>query len=142
MPQTMIEHVTYINMIPGVTPPPVINVGQGDDGFSIALFPVCVSRGIIPKYPAPVTSDAELDYVFPRTGSSATVKVRGIRSDGTTYTANASLGSGVECFVVTGDKQMTSVAGDMICEIVLIGSDNLTVLTSENFTLRIEKAAK
>ena len=141
MPAELIVHKTYINMIPGVSPPPVINVSQYDDGFAILLYPVAVSRGVIPKYPAPVASDTPLNYIFPTGVLHPTVEVRGTKTDGNGYSAAAAYNGANDAFYIAGNKQMTAVAGDNIFEVVVTADDGETELATANFILRVEKAA-
>ena len=141
MPAELIKHMSYINMIPGVSPPPVINVSQYDDGFRIIFYPVAVSRGIIPKYPAPVSSDVDLYDIFPTNLLNPTLEVRGTKTDGNGYSAQASYSTANDAFIITGNKQMTAVAGDNIFEVVVTGDDGETELATANFILRVERAA-
>ena len=69
--------------------------------------------------------------------SGTTAAIRGTKPDGNGYSANAVLSDNV--VTVTGDQQMTVVAGKAIFEITLY-NDNKELNTA-NFILHIERAA-
>ena len=69
--------------------------------------------------------------------SGTTAAIRGTKPDGNGYSADASLNENV--VTVTGDQQMTAVAGKSIFELTLYKNDK--ELSTANFILNVEKAA-
>lgn len=68
-----------------------------------------------------------------------TARIRGRKPDGNVYTAECVLDTGLNRVAVTGDVQITAVAGDAVFEIVLY-KDNKELAT-KNFIVRVERAA-
>ena len=112
-----ITYETRLNMTPGDYPP-IITVSQYDSDFSLK-FNLYSSAGTLIL------------------ASETTAAVRGTKKDGNGYSATASLTGSV--VTVTGDVQMTAIAGDNIFEIVL--TKNNKELSSTNFILHVERAA-
>lgn len=106
-----------LNVAPG-NYPEVITVNQYDTDFSI-VFNAFTTNG---------------DLVLE---SGTTVAIRGTKSDGNGYSAEATL-NGYNV-TVSGDEQLTAVAGDGIFEIVF--TKNGKNLSSANFILHVEPAA-
>jgi len=67
-----------------------------------------------------------------------TVKINGKTSDGTAYTADASIVG--KTVTVEGDGAMTAVPGDGLFEIELTHGDKR--ISTENFIIRIESPAR
>lgn len=106
-----------LNVTPGRYPVK-INVNQYDDDFSI-VFSLYASSGTLVL----------------ETGTTAIV--RGTKKDGNGYSADATVdGSTV---TVSGDEQMTAVAGEGVFELVLY--KNHKQLATANFILQVERAA-
>lgn len=108
---------TYkLDVVPGGVPL-VINVNQYDDDFTLK-FELYSSVGTL------------------SVASGAKAMVRGLKLDGTVYSENASIASGV--VTVKGNKQMTAVAGDQKFELKVTASSK--DLYTANFILRVEKS--
>ena len=112
--------ITYRNKL-DVTPggvPLVIHLSQYDDDFTLEFEPYSVKG----------TFNIETD---------TTVMVRGTKSDGHGYSAQATISGGV--ITITGDNQMTAVSGIQIFEVVFV--KNNKELSTANFILNVERAA-
>ena len=107
-----------LNLIPGAIPPR-ISVSQYDDASRSLVFRLY--NGAVSFTP----------------GSGTTVQIRGTKPDnkGFEYAANLS-GSTVTAAIT---DQMTAVAGDVRCEIVL--KDSTKTIGTGNFVLEVERAA-
>lgn len=139
---TILEHKSYLNFYPNVSPPVVINVGQYDDAFTISFYPVFVNKGIVPRYPVPVTLPEEQYMIDDNTGeiaSGLTAEVRGTKLDGNGYSASVTRNYSNTAWIVSGDKQMTAIAGENIFELVVYSGDD--EISSANFILNVERAA-
>lgn len=112
-----ITYQTQINVIPGDYPP-VINLNQYDSDFTI-VFNVYASIGTLVLE------------------SGSTVLIRGTKTDGNGYSAEAVLDG--NAVTVTGDIQMTAAPGDNIFELVF--TQNSKKLSSANFIIHVERAA-
>ena len=115
----MITINSQLDMTPGAIPV-VIHRSQYDSDFSIVFT------------------------LFSRTGdftiaSGTTARVRGTKKSGTGYSADATIDVSAKTVTVTGDQQMTVVAGANIYEVVLTKSNK--ELCSMNFVLDVERAA-
>ena len=130
----MVTHDYYLNMIPG-GPPPVINVSQYDDDFEIKFHLVAVKRGIIPPYPTPVANDTTFTVPL-----DTTAEIRGTKRDGNGYSATALMTINTTQLYakVSGDQQLTAIAGENLFEITLYKSNK--EISSANFILNVEKA--
>ena len=113
----MITYRNRLDVTPGCVPL-VVNVSQYDDDFTLEfeLFSV----------------DGTLTI---ETGT--TVGIRGTKKDGNGYSVAASISGSV--VTVTGDQQMTAVAGEQIFELTLYKSNK--ELNTSNFILNVERAA-
>ena len=107
-----------LNLIPGAIPPR-ISVSQYDDASRSLVFRLY--NGAVSFTP----------------GSGTTAQIRGTKPDnkGFEYAANLS-GSTVTAAIT---EQMTAVAGDVRCEIVL--KDSTKTIGTGNFVLEVERAA-
>lgn len=116
----MITYRNKINMTPGGVPL-VINLSQYDDDFSL-IFELFSSKGTF------------------TVSSGTTAEIHGTKLDGNGYSASASLsGTTNPTVTVTGNKQMTAIAGSNMFELVLIYSNK--ELYSANFILEVERTA-
>lgn len=115
----MITINTILDMRPGAIPK-VIHLSQYDSDFSL-VFRLHASFGVL------------------NIESGTTAEIRGTKKSGTGYSAAATLNVSNNTVTVTGDAQMTAVAGQNIYEIVL--TKNNKVLGSANFILLVERAA-
>lgn len=115
----MITINTILDMRPGAVPK-IIHLSQYDSDFSL-VFRLHASFGVL------------------NIESGTTAEIRGTKKSGTGYSASATLNTTNNTVTVTGDAQMTAVAGQNIYEIVLI--KNNKVLGSANFVLLVERAA-
>lgn len=113
----MITYTYPLDVTPGASPT-LVHVSQYDSAFTLQfnLF----------------SRDGTLYF---ETGTTA--KIRGTKLDGNGYSATATYSNYV--VTVTGDQQMTAIAGDNPFEIVLTKNDQ--ELSSSNFILRVEPAA-
>ena len=100
--------------------PPVIHVSQYDSDFTI-VFTLFSTVG---------------DFTIE---SGTTAMVRGTKSSGTGYSADAAINISAKTVTVTGDAQMTAAAGQNVFEIVL--KKNNKEISSKNFILHVERAA-
>lgn len=115
----MITHARKIDMYPASVPV-VLHLSQYDDDFTIE-FTLYSSVG---------TFTVE---------SGTTAKIRGTKKDGNGYSANASINITQKKVTVTGNQQMTAIAGRNVYELVL--TRNNKVLSTANFILDVEPAA-
>lgn len=113
----MITHRNKIDMCPGRVPV-VIHVSQYDDDFSLIF--------------EPYSSAGEFTLQ-----ASTTAEIRGTKTDGTGYSASATVSDGK--VTVTGHQQMTAVSGKQIFELTL--KKNNKELNTANFILDVEPAA-
>ena len=108
-----------LNMSPGGIPP-VIHVSQYDSDFTI-VFTLFSTVG---------------DFTIE---SGTTAVVRGTKSSGTGYSADATINISAKTVTVTGNQQMTAAAGQNVFEITLY--KNNKEISSKNFILLCERAA-
>lgn len=108
-----------LNMAPGGVPP-VIHVSQYDSDFTITFTLFSLFGGFTIE-------------------SGTTAQIRGTKSSGTGYSADAAINISAKTVTVTGDAQMTAAAGQNIFEIVL--KKNNKEISSKNFILLCERAA-
>lgn len=108
-----------LNMSPGGIPP-VIHVSQYDSDFTI-VFTLFSTVG---------------DFTIE---SGTTAVVRGTKSSGTGYSADAAINISAKTVTVTGNQQMTAAAGQNVFEITLL--KNNKEISSKNFILLCERAA-
>ena len=108
-----------LNMSPGGIPP-VIHVSQYDSDFTI-VFTLFSTVG---------------DFIIE---SGTTAMVRGTKSSGTGYSADATINISAKTVTVTGNAQMTAAAGQNVFEITLY--KNNKEISSKNFILLCERAA-
>ena len=108
-----------LNMSPGGIPP-VIHVSQYDSDFTI-VFTLFSTVG---------------DFTIE---SGTTAMVRGTKSSGTGYSADATINISAKTVTVTGNQQMTAAAGQNIFEITLLKGNK--EISSKNFILLCERAA-
>lgn len=108
-----------LNMSPGGIPP-VIHVSQYDSDFTIVFTLFSTVGGFTIE-------------------SGTTAMVRGTKSSGTGYSADAAINISAKTVTVTGNQQMTAAAGQNIFEIVL--KKNNKEISSKNFILLCERAA-
>lgn len=135
-----ITHEAYLNIVPGDSPAPIIKVSQYDADFSIVFHLIAKKRGIIPAYPRTVENDEDVTINVP---TSATVSVRGTKTDGNGYSANATLSGTATAPIVTvaGHEQMTASAGVNVYEITFYADNATKRLSTANFILFVEPAA-
>lgn len=135
-----ITHEAYLNIIPGDSPAPIIKVSQYDADFSIVFHLIAKKRGIVPAYPRTVENDEDVTINVP---TSATVSVRGTKTDGNGYSANATLSGTATAPIVTvaGHEQMTASAGVNVYEITFYADNATKRLSTANFILFVEPAA-
>ena len=115
----MITYTYDLNMVPGGGPL-MVHVGQYDSDFVI-VFNLYASTG---------TFNVE---------SGTTAEVRGTKRDGNGYSASATIDIANKRVTVTGNQQMTAVAGQQNFELVLLKSNK--PLSTANFILDVERAA-
>ena len=108
-----------LNMSPGGIPP-VIHISQYDSDFTI-VFTLFSTVG---------------DFTIE---SGTTAMVRGTKSSGTGYSADATINISAKTVTVTGNQQMTAAAGQNVFEITLY--KNNKEISSKNFILLCERAA-
>jgi len=108
-----------LNMSPGGIPP-VIHVSQYDSDFTI-VFTLFSTVG---------------DFTIE---SGTTAMVRGTKSSGTGYSADATINISAKTVTVTGNQQMTAAAGQNVFEITLLKDGK--EISSKNFILLCERAA-
>lgn len=108
-----------LNMSPGGIPP-VIHVSQYDSDFTI-VFTLFSTVG---------------DFTIE---SGTTAMVRGTKSSGTGYSADATINISAKTITVAGNQQMTAAAGQNVFEITLLKSGK--EISSKNFILLCERAA-
>lgn len=100
--------------------PPVIHVSQYDSDFTI-VFTLFSTVG---------------DFTIE---SGTTAMVRGTKSSGTGYSADAAINISAKTVTVTGNQQMTAAAGQNVFEITLLKGGK--EISSKNFILLCERAA-
>lgn len=100
--------------------PPVVRISQYSDDFSIVFY-LKDTDGLLTL----------------QSGTTATV--RGTKTDGNGYSADATIDIANKTVTVSGHKQMTAVAGENVFEIVLWKGEK--ELASTNFVLLVEPAA-
>jgi len=108
-----------LNMSPGGIPP-VIHVSQYDSDFTI-VFTLFSTVG---------------DFTIE---AGTTAMVRGTKSSGTGYSADATINISAKTVTVTGNQQMTAAAGQNVFEITLLKGNK--EISSKNFILLCERAA-
>lgn len=135
-----ITHEAYLNIVPGDSPAPIIKVSQYDADFSIVFHLIAKKRGVVPAYPRTVENDEDVTINVP---TSATVSVRGTKTDGNGYSANATLSGTTTAPIVTvaGHEQMTASAGVNVYEITFYADNATKRLSTANFILFVEPAA-
>ena len=115
----MITHTYDLDMVPGGVQV-VVHLSQYDDDFSL-VFNLFARTG---------------DFTIP---SGTNAYIRGTKLDGTGYSVSANLDISNKRVTVSGDKQLTAVAGAQTFELSLV-RNNKTHNTA-NFVLWIERAA-
>ena len=115
----MITHARKIDMYPASVPV-VVHLSQYDDDFTLEFIMF--------------SSVGEFTV---ETGTTA--KIRGTKKDGKGYSANAAINTTQKKVTVTGNQQMTAIAGRNVYELVL--TRNNKVLSTANFILDVEPAA-
>lgn len=135
-----ITHEAYLNIVPGDSPAPIIKVSQYDADFSIVFHLIAKKRGVVPAYPRTVENDEDVTINVP---TSATVSVRGTKTDGNGYSAAATLSGTATAPIVTvaGHEQMTASAGVNVYEITFYADNATKRLSTANFILFVEPAA-
>ena len=115
----MITHARKIDMYPASVPV-VVHLSQYDDDFTLEF-----------------TMFSSVGEFTVETGTTA--KIRGTKKDGNGYSANAAINTTQKKVTVTGNQQMTAIAGRNVYELVL--TRNNKVLSTANFILDVEPAA-
>lgn len=115
----MITHARKIDMYPASVPV-VVHLSQYDDDFTLEF-----------------TMFSSVGAFTVETGTTA--KIRGTKKDGKGYSANATINTTQKKVTVTGNQQMTAIAGRNVYELVL--TRNNKVLSTANFILDVEPAA-
>lgn len=115
----MITHARKIDMYPASVPV-VVHLSQYDDDFTLEF-----------------TLFSSVGEFTVETGTTA--KIRGTKKDGKGYSANATINTTQKKVTVTGNQQMTAIAGRNVYELVL--TRNNKVLSTANFILDVEPAA-
>lgn len=115
----MITHARKIDMYPASVPV-VVHLSQYDDDFTLEF-----------------TMFSSVGEFTVETGTTA--KIRGTKKDGKGYSANATINTTQKKVTVTGNQQMTAIAGRNVYELVL--TRNNKVLSTANFILDVEPAA-
>lgn len=116
---TMIVYTNNINMVSGGMPL-VIHIGQYDSDFSL-VFNLVNSKGAFTLQ------------------SGTTAEIRGTKTDGNGYSADATIDVSNSTVTISGSAQMTAAAGFNTFELVLKKSNK--VLSTANFILDVERAA-
>jgi len=130
----MVTHQSYLNMVPDESNTPIIHVSQYDSNFSIKFYLIAVKGEFVPAYPTAVENNVTFTVE-----SGTTAEIRGTKTDGNGYSANATINTSEKSVTVTGHQQMTAVAGKCVYEIVL--KYNNKEISSANFILDVERAA-
>ena len=115
----MLTLTNRIDMRPGAVPL-IIHLGQYDSDFSL-VFELYSSDG---------TFAIE---------SGTTAMIRGTKTDGNAYDADAAIDISAKTVTVAGSEQMTAAKGRNVYELVLTKSGK--VLSTANFILDVERAA-
>ena len=115
----MITLTNRIDMRPGVVPL-VIHLGQYDSDFSL-VFELYSSAGNF------------------TVESGTTAMIRGTKTDGHAYDADATINISAKTVTVAGSEQMTAAKGRNVYELVL--KKGTKVLSTANFILDVERAA-
>ncbi len=115
----MLTLTNRIDMRPGAVPL-VIHLGQYDSDFSL-VFELYSSAG---------------DFTVE---SGTTAMIRGTKTDGHAYDADATIDISAKTVTVAGSEQMTAAKGRNVYELVL--KKGTKVLSTANFILDVERAA-
>ena len=115
----MLTLTNRIDMRPGAVPL-VIHLGQYDSDFSL-VFELYSSAGNF------------------TVESGTTAMIRGTKTDGHAYDADATIDVSAKTVTVAGSEQMTAAKGRNVYELVLTKSGK--VLSTANFILDVERAA-
>lgn len=115
----MLTLTNRIDMRPGAVPL-VIHLGQYDSNFSL-VFELYSSAGNF------------------TVESGTTAMIRGTKTDGNAYDADATIDVSAKTVTVAGSEQMTAAKGRNVYELVLTKSGK--VLSTANFILDVERAA-
>lgn len=115
----MLTLTNRIDMRPGAVPL-VIHLGQYDSDFSL-VFELYSSAGNF------------------TVESGTTAMIRGTKTDGHAYDADATINISAKTVTVTGSEQMTAAKGRNVYELVL--KKGTKVLSTANFILDVERAA-
>lgn len=115
----MITITTKLDMRHGAVPQ-VVHLSQYDSDFTL-VFELYASDG---------TLNIE---------SGTTARIRGTKTSGTGYSADATINVSTRTVTVTGNQQMTAAAGRNIFELTLYKGNK--ELNSANFILQCERAA-
>ena len=115
----MLTLTNRIDMRPGAVPL-VIHLGQYDSDFSL-VFDLYSSAGNF------------------TVESGTTAMIRGTKTDGNAYDADATINISAKTVTVAGSEQMTAAKGRNVYELVL--KKGTKVLSTANFILDVERAA-
>lgn len=115
----MLTLTNRIDMRPGAVPL-VIHLGQYDSDFSL-VFELYSSAGNF------------------TVESGTTAMIRGTKTDGNAYDADATINISAKTVTVAGSEQMTAAKGRNVYELVL--KKGTKVLSTANFILDVERAA-
>lgn len=115
----MLTLTNRIDMRPGAVPL-VIHLGQYDSDFSL-VFELYSSAGNF------------------TVESGTTAMIRGTKTDGNAYDADATIDVSAKTVTVAGSEQMTAAKGRNVYELVL--KKGTKVLSTANFILDVERAA-
>lgn len=115
----MLTLTNRIDMRPGAVPL-IIHLGQYDSDFSL-IFELYSSAGNF------------------TVESGTTAMIRGTKTDGHAYDADATVDVSAKTVTVAGSEQMTAAKGRNVYELVLTKSGK--VLSTANFILDVERAA-
>ena len=115
----MITHTYELDMVPGGVQV-VVHLSQYDDDFSL-VFNLFARMG---------------EFTI---SSGTSAYIRGTKLDGTGYSVSATLDVSNKRVTVSGDKQLTAVAGAQTFELSLVRSNK--TLNTANFVIWVERAA-
>lgn len=99
--------------------PVIVHLSQYDSDFTLVFELFSIS-----------------DFTIP---SGTTAEIRGTKSDGNGYSADATVDAGAKTVTVAGDNQITAASGKNVFEIALLKDGEL--LNTANFTVCVERAA-
>lgn len=99
--------------------PVIVHLSQYDSDFTLVFELFSIS-----------------DFTIP---SGTTAEIRGTKSDGNGYSADATVDASAKTVTVAGDNQITAASGKNVFEIALLKDGEL--LNTANFTVCVERAA-